>query len=176
MSRLAFFKHFDEFDLWEFTPDLFHAFPFRMERISWSRRIRCAMEWLVGYRVYYAKSHDKTGAWIGYCVISSGKNPRYPFSTGNDIIFGRYFIAKSFRGKHLAKPLLSHVLDDCGLRYEKAFAYLKTTNTISLRAIASIGARPVAHFDLVGKFRSVQMSPQGQFVLFEYTGKGAPAP
>lgn len=176
MSRFSFYKHFDEFDLWEFTPDLFHAFPFRMERISWSWRIRCVLEWRVGYRVYYAKESGKDGNWIGYCVVSSGRNPRYPFSTGNDIIFGRYFIARPFRGKRLANPLLSHVLDDCGLRYDKAFAYLKTTNIVSRRAIASIGARPIAHFDLVGKFRRVRMSPRGQFVLFEYTGKGATSP
>lgn len=172
MSRFSFFRRFDEFDLWEFIPGLFRAFPFRMEPVSWSWRVRCALEWRVGYRVYYAKSRGGDGAWIGYCVVSSGKNPRYAFATEKDVIFGRYFIAPSFRGRHLAKPLLSHVLDDCGLRYEKAFAYVKSANAISQKAISSIGARPVARFDLTGRFRRVEMSPHGEFILFEYAGKG----
>lgn len=171
-ERLSFCKDFDEFELWKFTPGFFHAFPFRMEPVSWSWRIRCAMECLVGYQVYYAKAHGRDGAWIGYCVVSSGKNPRYGFATEKDIIFGRYFIAEPFRGRHLAKILLQHVLDDCGLRFEKAFAYVNRKNVISQRAISSIGARVVACFDLVGKFRRVKMDPAGEFVLFQYDGKG----
>jgi len=174
-GRFSFFADFDEFELWQFTPGLFRAFPFRMEPVSWSWRLRCVMEWFVGYRVFYAKSHGPDARWMGYCVVSSGRNPRYPFASGQDIIFGRYFIAEPFRGRHLAKVLLAHVLDDSGLSYEKAFAYVNMKNVVSQKAISSIGARVVARFDLVGKLRRVEMAPAGEFVLFQYDGrKNAP--
>jgi len=170
-GRFSFFADFGEFELWRFTPGLFRAFPFRMEPVSASWRIRCAMECLVGYRVFYARAHAPDNRWIGYCVVSSGRNPRYPFASGRDIIFGRYFIAEPFRGRHLAKVLLRHVLDDAGLHYEKAFAYVNRKNAVSQKAISSIGARVVARFDLAGKLRRVKMSPTGEFVLFQYDGR-----
>lgn len=165
MSRFEFIKRNEEFEIWMFTPDILHAFPFYMEyvRISW--RIRCIIEFFIGYNVYYIK---KDNQWAGYCVISNGKNPRYHFSTDKDIIYGRYFIADCFRGNHLAVRMLKEILDNCGLSYNKAFAYLRVSNFASVRTMQEIGAKEVKRFDIRGLFRNLYDNEDGEYVLYEY--------
>jgi len=165
MSNLVFHHHSEPFEVWKFTPDLLHAFPFYMEPVGTSWRIRCVMEFFVGYSVYYIKIN---GEWAGYCVISNGRNPRYSFSTDRDIIFGRYFIAKKFRGKGLGAQMLDEVLNHSGLVYEKAFAYLRCSNTASVKSIERLGAKRVKQFDIKGLTRRLYDAENGEFVLYEY--------
>lgn len=166
MSDFSFVKLTNEFEVWVYVPDLFHAFPFRMEKIRLPWRIRCVMEYFVGYRVFYIKKGEK---WAGYCVVSNGRNPRYRFSTDKDIIFGRYYIAKECRGNHLASRMLKEILDNCGLQYEHAYAYLKTSNTASIHTMKRIGAQEVKHFNIKGLIRSLHDQDDGEFTLYEYT-------
>ena len=166
MSKLVFHHRGENFDVWKFTPDLIHAFPFYMEHVSASWRIRCVMEYFVGYSVYYIKIDDE---WAGYCVISKGRNPRYSFSTDRDIIFGRYFIDKKFRGHGLAVQMLDEILNHCGLSYEKAYAYLRCSNTASVKSIERLGGRRVKQFDIKGLTRRLYDAENGEFVLYEYT-------
>lgn len=165
MSRFEFIKRNAEFEVWKFIPDILHAFPFYMERVRMPWRIRCVMEYFVGYSVYYIKKEKQ---WAGYCVISNGKNPRYSFSTDKDIIYGRYFIAEHFRGNHLAERMLREILDNCGLTYEKAFAYLRIKNIASVNTMERIGAKEVKRFDIKGLFRNLYDNKDGEFVLYEY--------
>ena len=169
MSKLVFHHKNDEFEVWKFTPDMIHAFPFYMEKVHLSRRIRCFMEYFVGYEVYYIK---KNGEWAGYCVVSDGSNKRYDFSTDKDIIYGRYFIDKSFRGDGLGYRMLKEVLDNTGLKYEKAFAYLKMSNIASLKTIEKLGAVRKYRFDIKGKTRRLYPAENGEFVLYEYKKQG----
>ena len=165
MSSLDFFKKNKEFEIWKYTPDILHAFPFYMERVRLPWRIRCVMEYFVGYRVYYIK---KNGTWAGYCVVSDGRNPRYSFSTPDDIIYGRYFIAGEFRGDGLAARMLREILDNCEKSYKRAFAYLKVSNSASVATMKKIGAVEVKRFDIRGFTRRLYDNDKGGFVLFEY--------
>ena len=165
MSKLVFFDRKKEFEIWKFTPDLLHAFPFYMEKVRLPWRIRCVMEYFVGYRVYYIK---KDGQWAGYCVVSDGRNPRYSFSTGQDIIYGRYFIAEAFRGNGLAARMLREILENCETGYRRAFAYLKVNNLASVATMHNIGALERKRFDIRGPVRKLYDNESGSFVLFEY--------
>lgn len=165
MANLKLYKKTDEFEVWKFTPDLIHAFPFYMEKVALPWRIRCIMEYFVGYVVYYIKVND---VWAGYCVISSGRNPRYSFSNSDDIIFGRYFIKEDFRGNSLSARMLVEILDNCETNYNKAFAYLRISNIASVRTMEKIGAKRVKRFDIKGTFRKLYDNDEGEFVLYQY--------
>ena len=157
----------DEFEVWKFSPDPVHAFPFYLEPITRSWRFRCFLEYFVGYAVYYIK---KDGQWAGYCVVSNGRNPRYRFSTKKDIIFGRYFIAPQFRGNGLAVRMLFEVLNRCGLKYDKAYAYLRCNNIASVKSIERLGGIKLKRFDIRGLGRRLYDADDGEFVLYMYTG------
>lgn len=165
MSRFEFVKSNQEFEVWKFTPDILHAFPFYMERVRIPWRIRCFMEYFVGYSVYYIKKQNQ---WAGYCVVANGNNPRYDFSTRNDIVYGRYFITRDFRGDHLATRMLKEILDNCDILYNKAFAYVRISNFASINTMKNIGAQEVKRFDIIPPFRYFSFHKDGEFVLYEY--------
>jgi len=165
MSRFEFIRENEEFEIWKYTPDIFHAFPFYMEQVRLPWRIRCIMEYFVGYRVYYIKKQNQ---WAGYCVVSNGKNPRYSFSTEEDIIYGRYFVAKNYRGNHLAVRMLKEILDNSGIPYNKAFAYVRRSNFASITTMKIIGAKEVKRFDIIPPFRYFSFHKDGEFILYEY--------
>ena len=167
MNKFEYHHKNDEFEVWKYTPDIVHAFPFRMEKVSRSWRVRCFLEYFVGYSVFYIKKDDE---WAGYCVISRGRNPRYSFSTDKDIIFGRYFIDKKFRGNGLAVRMLKEVLNKSDLKYDKAFAYLRCSNTASVKSIERLGGKKVKRFDIKGITRKLYDSENGEFVLYAYMG------
>ena len=170
MSKLVFDHKNEEFEVWKFTPDLIHAFPFYMERVNRSWRMRCVIEYFVGYSVYYIKID---GEWAGYCVVSSGRNPRYKFSTADDIIYGRYFVAEKFRGNGLGYRMLKEILDNTGLQYKKAYAYLRVKNTPSLKTIEKLGSVRLFRFNIEGFARNkFSQSENGEFVLYEYERRG----
>lgn len=166
LSELIKYKRFDEFEIWKYTPDLLHPFLFDMEPLTWSHRVRCVFEYFTGYSVYYIKIN---GEWAGYCVVSGGNNPRYKFSTPEDIIYGRYFIAEKFRGDHLAVKMLEKILNECDLTYKRAYAYLLVTNIASMKTLQRIGAVEIQRFDIRGLLRNKLIpNPEGEFALYEY--------
>jgi len=146
-----------------FSPSIFKAFPFRMEKISLAYRIRCAIEYFVGYRIFYIR---KDGEWVGYCIISDGRNPRYPFSDSSDIIYGRYYISPDYIGNGIATRMLTDILDDCPLEYRTAYAYVHKGNIASCEVQNKIGAQKIASFNKVGYFRRIVMNAEGSYTLY----------
>jgi len=166
MSQFRCFRKFKEFEVWRFTPDIIHPFPFYLEPITLTWRIRCIYEFFIGYHIYYIRVNDD---WAGYCVISSGRNQRYKFSTKDDIIYGRYYICDKFRGKHLGLTMLHRVLHDCDILYKKAYAYLHCDNIASYKTMLMLGAKEKYRFDIKGFLRNkFEKNDDGKFVLFEY--------
>ena len=154
-----------DFEVYLYTPSLIKAFPFKMEKISVGYRLRCIQEYFVGYIVYYIRVN---GLWAGYCVVSSGRNFRYFFSTSEDIVFGRYYVSPEFRGKHLSNKMVSQVLDHMGLNYKKAYAFVHAGSTPSHALCRSIGCQAVDHFDKVGKLRRIQKNDIGKYTVYCY--------
>ncbi len=86
-SELVKIKETPDFDIYQFTPSLFKAFPFRLEKISIAYRLRCALEYFVGYKVFYIKQN---GVWG---VLHSVKWTQYPLLV---LFFRRHNIRKVF--------------------------------------------------------------------------------
>ena len=164
-SNLKKVKETEDFEIYVYTPSLIRAFPFRMEKISAAYRLRCIQEYFVGYIVYYIRIGDQ---WAGYCAVSSGRNPRYFFSTRDDIIFGRCYISPAFRGKGLSKKLVRQVLDHLGLKYKKAYAFVHAGNTPSHALCCGIGCHVVGHFDKVGRLRQIRKNENGAYTIYCY--------
>lgn len=153
------------FEVYEFSPSLLKAFPFLLEKISLPYRIRCIQEYFVGYKVYFLRKDD---TWGGYCIVSNGRNARYPFCTGKDITFGRYFIVPELRGREMAVKLISWVLNNPDLQYENAYAYVHAGNKASHATLRKLGAVPVCRFDKVGTFRKIVMNDNGKYTVYRY--------
>lgn len=164
-SQLTHVKTTTDFEIYSFIPSLLKAFPFEMEKISIAYRIRCILEYFVGYMVFYIKCQDE---WAGYCIVSNGRNFRYHFCTADDITFGRYFISPVFRGKSLGVKMLKEVLDNMSLEYSKAYAYVHRGNKASHATVLKIGCVPIDHFDKVGKLRRIVPNQDGKYTLYCY--------
>lgn len=165
MSSFSYLRKNEEFEIWLFQPDLLHAFPFSIEQVTKSWRIRLAFEYFIGTETYFIKKDNK---WAGYCIVTNGRNPRYSFSNAQDIVFGRYFVAKEFRGDGLGYRLLDEVLNKSGILYNNAFAYVKKTNLSSMKTILKLGAEEVYRFDIKGFLRRFHKNDEGEYILFRY--------
>ena len=73
------------FELFEYTPTRLKPFYIDMEPTTIMRRFRFLIDLHYGYKVYYLK---KDGVFVGYCTVTSGKNPRFWFAENEDIIVG----------------------------------------------------------------------------------------
>ena len=164
-SKLKKIDETDDFEIYEFIPSIIKAFPFMVEKISIPYRFRCIQEYFVGYKVFYIR---KNGIWGGYCITSNGSNPRYYFGTKEDITFGRYYIVPELRGQGLALKMIYWVLNDSGLKYKDAYAYVHEGNIASHATLRKLGAVPVGCFDKVGRLRRIVMNNHGKYTLYKY--------
>lgn len=94
-------------------------------------------QFLFGYWVYILL--DKAGREIGYCFISNGGSPRYPFASKNDLIVGPYFVVETERKKGLAFLLLSKCLQEIEIEYNLAWDFIQHYNKASIITTEKVG-------------------------------------
>ena len=164
-SRLDQVNGTEDIDVYLFTPSLFKAFPFQMEKVSISNRIRYIIEYFAGYKIYYIK---KNSEWGGYCIVSNGRNFRYKFSNKDDIIFGRYFVKPELRGQGIGVKMINRALDKTDIDYKKAYAYVHRGNKASHATVRKLGCYEVGHLTKVGKIRKIMNSENGEYSLYCY--------
>jgi RimJ/RimL family protein N-acetyltransferase len=164
-SELIKIKDTPDFEIYQFTPSLFKAFPFYLEKITLAYRLRCALEYFVGYKVFYIK---KIGIWGGYCIVSNGRNARYYFCSSEDITFGRYFVIPDLRGQGIGLKMIYEVLNNIGIPYRKAYAYVHAGNEASHATLKRLGCIEVGHFDKVGRLRRIIENKNGTYSLYFY--------
>ena len=79
----------------KYKTTLKNLFPSSLYDLSLHNKIRWIIQLPFGYDVY---CFYYIGKEIGYCAISYGKNPRYPFvNKTNGSIIGPYYIAEEYR-------------------------------------------------------------------------------
>jgi len=154
-----------DYAFYKYVPTLFRAFHHRMEPVSVLWRIRCVLEYFVGYAVYYLKYQDE---YVGYCVVSNGRNPRYDFSGKEDIIFGRYFIAEPWRGKGLAFYMLDRILNRIETGYRYAFDYIRNDNIASTKTTLRLGATLLKRVRIDPFTKRLVESPDGAYSVYVY--------
>lgn len=105
---------------------------------------------------------------IGYCVVSQGGNPRYPFANKHDIIVGPLFISPEYRGHRLSIRLISKIVDEFEQSYSNAYAFIQKGNDISVKAFKRCGFQYYAdaRYSL---FRILKENNNtGDFALYRY--------
>ena len=113
-----------------------------MEPTTLMRRIRFLIDLKYGYFVYYLQLNQEL---IGYCTITSGKNPRFWFANDSDIIIGPYYIDVKYRGNGYSTKLVDLVINKCDIMWNNAYAYILNTNTPSIRVIERVGGKLLFH-------------------------------
>lgn len=132
----------EEIEIMKYKPTFFRPFFVEMEPTTLLRRFRFLIDWVYGYSVYYLKTNDE---FVGYCTITSGKNPRFWFSEKKDIIIGPYFIEEKHRGKRYATTLVNAVISQCEKNWNKAYLYIKNSNMSSIKVVEHLGGEFLFH-------------------------------
>ena len=130
-------KKTDAWELWKYNPGVFKPFMINMEPLSLLARIRFLIDYCYGYEVFYIKKQD---TYIGYCTLTSGKNPRYWFANGDDIIIGPYYVDEKYRGQGFCRSMVQASLYATASEWNNAYLYIKNTNMPSIKVALSIGA------------------------------------
>ena len=150
------------FTIKEFKPSFHKLFYIEMESLTILKKIRFWIDLLYGYSVYYLYVD---GQAIGYCTITSGKNPRYSFATANDVMIGPYFIMEGYRGRGYAKTLVQLVITKCKTDWERCFLYIKNENIPSIHVANSIGANLLFHAHNT-RLRQLVKKEDGEFGIY----------
>lgn len=149
----------------KYAPTALKPFYVDMEPTTLLRRLRFLIDLHYGYSVYYLMEGE---AFLGYCAITSGKNPRFWFAGDGDIIVGPYFVDKGCRGRGLATALVDIVLKHCETDWRRAFVSIKNSNAASIRVTEKLGGRLLFHVRNTRLKRLVK-SESGDYGIYEIT-------
>ncbi len=155
----------DGFEVVKYKPTALKPFYIDMERTTILRRIRFIIDLYYGYSVYYLR-HD--GIFLGYCTITSGKNPRFWFAGDEDIIIGPYYVDDSQRGRKYAVKLVDTVIHHCETNWRKGYVSIKNSNTASIRVTEHLGGKLIFHVHNT-KLKRLVRDESGEYGIYEIT-------
>ena len=142
-----------------------------MEPLTTLKRARFALDRIFGYRVYYIKSlkkGDDPKKYIGYCTVTSGKNPRFFFANKKDIIIGPYFVDEACRGKGWATTLVKTVAGICEKDYTSAYVMIKNDNYSSIKVTEKLGGKLIFHVHNT-KLKRLIKTEEGEYGIYKIT-------
>ena len=159
---------FDELELYEYVPTLFKPFYINMEPMTVMRWFRFLIDCYFGFKVYYLK---KGNDYIGYCTITSGKNPRFWFANNKDIVIGPYYIDEKSRGKGYSTVMVDMVIHKAALSWESAYLYILNTNKPSIRVAEKLGGKLMFHVHNTF-YRKLVKTESGEYGVYLIKGTG----
>ena len=166
--RLRLIEKCSDYGLFEYKPTLRCLLLIPFEQLTYVRKVRLALEVIRGgYYVYYL---SKKEGFVGYCVVTPGGR-RLKKSSKNDIVLGPYFIAPVYRGKGFAKELIKLTLEHCVYDYRYAYDWIHKNNVGSIRATETCGFEECGRLNVVGPFRCLIESNEGDNIIYRYTRK-----
>lgn len=167
MNRLISIRQWENYELFEYKPTLFHPFYNDMEPLTIQRRVRFLIEFFRGYKCYYL-SADRI--IVAYSVVSPGGG-RYSFASNEDIVVGPYFVAPEYRGNHYSELLVREILNLDSLKYNAAYDWVRKNNIASMKTSNRIGFTIVGTASLQGPFRRIVMSQgdNGSINILKYS-------
>ena len=125
-----------DFSILKYKPSVVKPFYIDMEPTTLLRRFRFLIDLLYGYSVYYMMVDGKP---VGYCTITSGRNPRFWFADKEDIIVGPYYVDEAQRGKGYATRLVEAVIKECETDWKDAYVLIKNSNAASIKVTQRLG-------------------------------------
>ena len=153
------------FQIVKYTPSALKPFYIDMEPTTLMRRFRFLIDLKYGYSVYYLKKGED---FIGYCTITSGKNPRFWFATDDDIIVGPYYVDEKYRGNGYSTMLVDTVIHKCENHWKKAYVYILNTNIPSIKVTEKVGGRLLYHVHNT-VYRKLVKRETGEYGIYEVT-------
>lgn len=166
MSMKKVFEQ-DSYHIYNYKPTIFKPLYNSLEKITIRRKIRLMIALYYGYSVYYLK---KDNNYIGYCLVQSGKDHRYTFSSSDDIIVGPYFISENYRGRKYSAKLLNYILKDSQEDYKFAYDYINKKNIPSIKVTESVGFKLFSEA-VVSKYRRAIIltnKDKGNYLIYKY--------
>ncbi len=146
------------YTFYEYKPTVLRPFYMELEKLYLKRRLRLAIAYFSGYKVYYVKENER---YVGYCVVSQGGASRYWFSNKADIIVGPYYICPEYRGRKLSELMLDVVLNRLNIDYACAYEYIAKNNRPSIKAAKSIGFYRIKEADVTPLLRNIRPRENG---------------
>ena len=131
----------EEFQILKYKPSLTQLFYIDMEPMTLKRRIRFMVDYIYGYSVYYLKKCGGGTEIIGYCTVTSGKNPRFWFAKSDDIIIGPYYVNPKERGKGYATKMVDAVINHSKLEWKTGYVVIRNNNPSSIYVTQNVGGR-----------------------------------
>ncbi|MBR0406934.1 MAG: GNAT family N-acetyltransferase [Clostridia bacterium] len=153
----------DHFRVLKYEPTALNPFYVDMEPTTIMRRLRFLIDLKYGYSVYYL---EKEGIMLGYCTITSGKNPRFWFADEKDIIIGPYYIDEKYRGYGYSTKLVDIVINKCETNWEKAYVYILNSNVPSIKVTEKVGGKLIFHVHNTF-YRKLIKSNNGEYGVYE---------
>lgn len=129
--------------------------------------VRMFIEWMWGgYSIYYAARDNSI---VGYITVARGGR-RITLSNKKDIVLGPYYTLEAMRGQGIASSMIETALHYLGLKYERAFCYIKKTNVASLKASAKSGFSHASEAEICGPLRKLYPVNlgKGSFYIMKY--------
>lgn len=160
----------DGLRLLRYEPTFLRPFFVDMEPTTLMRRFRFWLDLAYGYSVYYLARDREL---LGYCTVTSGRNPRFWFAAPADVVVGPYFIAPSHRNRGYSTQLLSAVLQRAGFPWQKAWLYILNDNAPSIRVAQKNGARLLFHVHNT-PFRRLVRTETGEYGIYEISRGDSP--
>ena len=153
----------DGLQIVRYKPTAFKPFYIDMEPTTFLRRIRFLIDLHYGYSVYYLKKNE---VFLGYCTITSGKNPRFWFANDTDIVIGPYYVDAKYRGNGYATKLVRVVINHCESDWKKSYVSIKNSNTPSIKVTEHLGGKLVFHVHNT-KTKKLIKDENGEYGIYE---------
>ena len=158
----------------EYKPTILRPFPIQMEPLTLFKRARFLIDRVFGYRVYYIRScelGDNPNKYIGYCTVTSGKNPRFFFANKKDIVIGPYYVDEKSRGKGWATKLVETVITLCEKDWENAYVMIKNSNVSSIKVTEKLGGKLIFHVHNT-IFKRLKKTDKGEYGIYRIKNSG----
>lgn len=153
---------FEDLKVAKYRPTALKPFYIDMEPTTILRRIRFLIDLHYGYSVYYLKKDEE---FLGYCTITSGKNPRFWFADDTDIVIGPYYVEDKQRGKGYATKLVDAVINHCETGWKKGYVSIKNSNASSIKVTERLGGQLIFHVHNT-KTKKMIMDENGEYGIY----------
>lgn len=154
---------FDDLQIRKYEPTAIKPFYIDMEPTTIMRRFRFLIDLRYGYAVYYL---TKGKEFIGYCTITSGKNPRFWFAKDDDIIIGPYYVDEKYRGKGYSTKMVDAIINNCETKWKKAYVYILNSNIPSIKVTEKVGGKLIFHVHNTF-YRKLVKRDDGEYGIYE---------
>lgn len=168
-KKLVFLKQIEGIDFYRYKATLFNYFykPMAYYEKLFTRKVRETLDYIRGgYTVIYIARENKI---IGYGIITRGGG-RNKFCTKQDVVFNSLYIEPEERGKGYGNLMVGAFLNELGIKYNKAYEYIRNDNVASVKAAERNGFVKVSAAKREGFLQNIVSCDDGVLGIYEYTG------